>query len=381
MRIKYILFLPAFVFVFSCCEKTKIEETSTRTVLVYMVASNLGVALEDNIEKMIESATDRNLNGGNLLVYYSWFDEVEKTFKGELYQIKEGKGGKVTKHFLRNYNGQSAVNIAVVRKIADEVFMEFPADSYGMIFSSHATAWFPADYTNMLRSFGEENGNHIEINDLASVLKGLPLEFIAFDACSMGAIECAYEFKDCADYYISSTSEIMAIGFPFKEMLPYLFTTVPDYEKIVRSFHDFYLNYRNPYGSLSVIKTEGLDELASVSRDILSAKGVEGMYGLAVNNYQLLSNISGNPRLYDFADIMSALASTEDQKNRLSRSLANTVIAKSVTDKIFCKGSQGNGLSNVTSYSGLSIYPLRQNFTAINNWYHTNLNWPKAVYP
>ncbi len=105
---------------------------------------------------------------------------------------------------------------------------------------------------------------------------------------------------------------------------------------------------------------------------------MEGMYGLNnLNNYQLLSNISGNPRLYDFADIMSALASTEDQKDRLNRSLENTIIAKSVTDKIFCRSG---GVINVTSYCGLTIYPLRQNFTTLNDWYHTNLSWPKAVY-
>lgn len=381
MRIKYILFLLALSFLFSCCEKVKVEETSTRTVLVYMVASNLGNYLNGNIESMIASATNKNLKGGNLIVYYSWYDRAGKTLNGELYQIKEGTGGKVTKHYLREYNGQSAVNPAVIRKIADEVFTEFPADSYGMIFSSHATAWFPANYTGMLRSYGEENGKRIEINDLASTLKGLPLEFIAFDACSMGAVECAYEFKDCANYYISSTSEIMGYGFPFKEMLPCFFTTVPDYGKIVQSFHNYYVNYGDPYGSLSVIKTEGLDELTSISKEILSATGVEGMYGLATSGSQLLSNISGNPQLYDFADIMSALASTEDQKNRLNRSLANTVIAKSATDKIYCRNGGAGQVVKVTSYSGLTIYPLRQNFTALNQWYHANLSWPKAVYP
>ncbi|MDR2968959.1 MAG: hypothetical protein LBV32_05075 [Tannerellaceae bacterium] len=378
MRIKYILLLLTSVAVFSCCEKEVIEETSTRTVLVYMVASNLDTYLKDNIEEMIKSATDRNLKGGNLIVFYSDYNSMENTISGELYQIKEGKGGVVTKHFLRDYNGQSAVDPAFVRKLADEVFAEFPADSYGMIFSSHATAWFPSDYKNMLRWFGEENGKYIEIDDLASALKGLPLEFIAFDACSMGAVECAYELRDCANYFISSTSEIMGIGFPLKEMLPWLFTSVPDYRNIVRSFHDFFLNYKNPYGSLSVIKTEGLDELASISREILSTKGMDGMYGLNTNNYQLLSNISGNPKLYDFADIMLALASTEDQKNRLSRALENTVIAKSVTDEIYCSSG---GSSEVTSYCGLTIYPLRQNFPTVNDWYHTNLSWAKYVYP
>jgi len=379
MKIKYIIFLLAFVFGFSSCDNNDTKETPTRTVFVYMVASNLGSYLNTNIEHMIETATNKNLKGGNLIVYYSWYDNTEKTLNGELYQIKEGSGGVVTKHYLRDYNGQSAVDPTVMRKIVNDVFSEFPANSYGILLSSHATAWFPSNYTSMLRSFGEENSKRMEIPDLATALKGLPLDFIAFDACSMGAIECAYEFKDCADYYISSTSEIMGTGFPFKEMLPYFFTTTPDYEKIVQSFHNYYLNYSNPYGSLSVVKTEGLDELTSISKEILSTAGTEGMYGLNPNNFQLLSNISGNPALYDFADVMLSLASTEDQKSRLNQSLENTIISKSITDKIYCSGAS-NKFVPVTTYSGLTIYPLRQNFTTLNNWYLSNLSWTKAVY-
>lgn len=381
MKIRYILFLLAFVFGFSSCgESNKLEPTPTRTVLVYMVASNLGSYLNTNIEHMIEVATDKNLNGGNLLVYYSWYDKNEKTLNGDLYQIKAGKGGVVTKHFIRDYNGQSAVDATVMRGIINDVFTEFPAESYGMIFSSHATAWFPSNYKSMLRSYGEENGKNMEIPDLANALKGLPLDFLAFDACSMGAIECAYEFRNCADYYISSTSEIMGTGFPFKEMLPYFFTQTPDYENIVNSFHNYYLDYTNPYGSLSVIKTEGLEELTTISKEILSAAGVEGMYKLNPGREaQLLSNISGNPALYDFADVMLALASTDEQKTRFNQALANTVVKKSITDEIYCSGAS-NKFVTVFSYSGLTIYPLRQSFTTLNNWYLSNLSWTKAVY-
>ncbi|MDF9830596.1 clostripain-related cysteine peptidase [Parabacteroides sp. PF5-6] len=380
MKTKYIIYLLICVLGFSSCgDSDKPEPTPTRTVLVYMVASNLGSYLNTNIDHMIEVATEKNLNGGNLLVYYSWYDKTEKTLNGELYQIKEGKGGVVTKHFIRDYNGQSALDVTAMRGIINDVFTEFPADSYGMIFSSHATAWFPSNYKNMLRSYGEENGKNMEIPDLAEALKGLPLEFLAFDACSMGAIECAYELRNCADYYISSTSEIMGTGFPFKEMLPYFFTTTPDYENIVNSFHNYYLGYSNPYGSLSVVKTEGLEELTAISKEILSAAGVEGMYALNPSReFQLLSNISGNPALYDFADVMSALA-TDAQKTRLNQALARTVVNKSITDEIYCSGAS-NRFVTVSSYSGLTIYPLRQSFTTLNDWYLSKLSWTKTVY-
>lgn len=385
MKIRYILFLLVIVLGFSSCDDNKKEEndTATRTMLVYMVASDLGSYLQSNIDQMISVANKKNLNGGHLIVYYSSYDKNAKTFNGELFEIKEGNGGVVTRHHIRDYNGQSAVDPQVMRNIVNDAFSLYPADSYGILLSSHATAWLPSDHRNMLRSFGEENGIRMEIYDLASALKGLSLDFIAVDACSMGAIECAYELKDCADYYISSTAEIMGTGFPFKEMLPYFFTKVPDYENITRSFYNYYLEYAHPYGNLSVVKTAGLAELATVSKEILaSAGGIEGMYNLNLKDHQVLSYIPGSPtKLYDFTDIMLALATSENQKSKLTAAMDNTVVSKYATEIVYCGGFSGNSrFVPVKTFSGLTVYPFQQNLQTLSNWYQSNLSWYKTVF-
>lgn len=53
----------------SCSENETPEPRTTRTILVYMMANNsLNSFASKNIESMIEGATSKNLNGGNLIV-------------------------------------------------------------------------------------------------------------------------------------------------------------------------------------------------------------------------------------------------------------------------------------------------------------------------
>lgn len=385
MKIKYILFLFITVLGFVSCEKSdKKEETATRTVLVYMVASDLDNYgfLQANINEMIEVANKKNLNGGNLVVFYSKYNKTSNTLNGELFQIKEGNGGVVTRHYIRDYNEVSAIDPQTMRTIVDDVFNQFPAQSYGMIMSSHASAWFPSNYRSMLRSFGEENGKYMEIPDLAKALSGLPLDFIAFDACSMGAIECAYELKNCTDYFISSTSEIMGKGFPFKTILPYFFTSTPGYENIARSFHNYYQTYENPYGNISVVKTASLDDVAAATKEIINEAGMDGIYGLTLDNMQVLSYLTSSPtKLYDFGQVILSLPSSQDLKNNFNEALTKAVISKYSTDDIYCQGfSASRRVIPVTTFSGLTIYPMQKHLTTLNDWYKTNLKWYQAVY-
>ena len=155
MKSKYFIYILLTILTFGSCTKEEFEEQGPkRTVLVYVVASNLGSYINKNIDSMISVAIPKNLNGGNLIVYYSKSDK-----SAELYQIKEGSNGVVTKHHIADYTNQSAIDPEVMRSVINKVVTDFPADSYGMIFSSHGTSWLPSGYNKMLKSFGEEYGN------------------------------------------------------------------------------------------------------------------------------------------------------------------------------------------------------------------------------
>ena len=101
MKIKFIIYSILCAFLLASCEKEEIDHptgTPKRTVLAYMVASNLGGYLRANITKMMTVASNKELNGGNLVVYYS-----ENKSKSYLFQIKEDKNGTIVTDTIRFY--------------------------------------------------------------------------------------------------------------------------------------------------------------------------------------------------------------------------------------------------------------------------------------
>lgn len=199
----------------SCSENETPEPRTTRTILVYMMANNsLNSFASKNIESMIEGATSKNLNGGNLIVYYAPAGSPP-----ELLRIKE-ENGVVKKIHLKDYEKQNSADPDVMRSVIGEVVSQYPADSYGLVLWSHGTAWLPSDYQNKLKAFGQDGNNWMEIDDLA---KGLPddlFDFILFDACYMASVECTYELRNKAEYILASPTETMADGWPYEEVLP-----------------------------------------------------------------------------------------------------------------------------------------------------------------
>jgi hypothetical protein len=374
MKLKYRVWALLFFIVLNSCSETDDleDKRAVRTVFVYMIASNLGSYFGGNIADMIAVATPENLNGGNLVVFYSKNKE-----EAELFEIKEGANGVITRHHIRDYENKSAISPEVMREIITDVVNLYPADSYGMILSSHGSAWMPAGFRNMLRSFGEEDKKYMEIGELASALPEHFFDFLLFDACSMGSIECVYELRNKADYIISSPSEIMSYGFPYREVLPLLFRETPALTQIADEFHNFYSNYKDPYGNISVVQTGQLEELARITRTIVSAAGgEEATSALPFLELQILTYYSTPSSLYDFGDVIGRLVTDDEQYGLFQASLDNVVTEKRTTAGTYI---QGVGDIPVGPYSGLSVYPLQKEFTELNGWYR-QLDWYKAVY-
>lgn len=96
----------------SCSENETPEPRTTRTILVYMMANNsLNSFASKNIESMIEGATSKNLNGGNLIVYYAPAGSPP-----ELLRIKE-ENGVVKKFHLKDYEKQNSADPDVMRSV------------------------------------------------------------------------------------------------------------------------------------------------------------------------------------------------------------------------------------------------------------------------
>ncbi|PKL39509.1 MAG: hypothetical protein CVV41_20955 [Candidatus Riflebacteria bacterium HGW-Riflebacteria-1] len=104
----------------------------------------------------------------------------------------------------------------------------FPARRYALFISSHSDAWkSAASLRNSLivDDSAESVGNPIEI---AAWLEGAntafdgyyrALDLLVFDACSMGCIEIAWQFRKCADFTAFSQAFVPAQGLPYGKIV------------------------------------------------------------------------------------------------------------------------------------------------------------------
>lgn len=373
MYIRYILLSLLSLLVFTACEKDEPVVHSSRTVLVYMAGNNsLSGFINDNIEKMVKGANG-NLNGGNLLVY-----AAQKGSSPELYQIKQ-EGNAIQKITVRTYEGQNSATTETLKDVLNTVTSNFPADDYGLILWSHATAWIPSDYDNYLRSFGQDGTSYIEINDLASALSNYHFSFLAFDACYMSSVEVAYALRNCTDYFIGSPTEILATGFPYHNIIQPMFATQPDVVKIASEFYDYYNSgpEDNRYATISALKTANLDDLAAACQAIFKGKTDAELFAISTKELQLMEYLTRNYHaLYDMDDYVKQLA-TPDQYTAFRQAMDKAIIYKAATPKSFYAAPYQ--AIAINKFSGLSIYVPQEALPKLNEWYKS-LAWYKAVY-
>lgn len=374
MNIKYILLTLLALIGFSACEKEDPAPThSPRTVLVYMAGKNsLNGFINDNVDKMLRGAKD-NLNNGNLLVYIAQKGDVP-----HLYQIKQ-EGNEVKKILVQTYEGQNSATTESLTEVLNTVISDYPADDYGLILWSHGTAWLPSDYDSYLRSFGQDGNTFMEINDLASALSTYHFSFLAFDACYMSSAEVAHAFRKCTDYFIGSPTEILATGFPYDKIIQPMFATQLGVEKIASEFYDHYNSQpeNNRYGTISALKTAGLDNLASVCRAIFREKTEADLFAIPASKLQLMEYLTHNYHaLYDFDDYVSRLA-TAEQYAAFQQAMKEVIIYKAATPKSFYAAPYR--AIAIGKFSGLSIYVPQEALPKLNEWYK-DMEWYKAVY-
>ena len=231
---------------------------------------------------------------------------------------------------------------------------------------------------NYLKAFGQDGNNWMEIDDLA---KGLPddlFDFILFDACYMASVECTYELRNKAEYILASPTETMADGWPYEEMMPQLFATDLQLEKVGETFYNHYLNNTYPYATVSLTKTSELDNLKSVTHDILADKTESDIYSLDPKKMQRLEYLYRSPgMLYDFNDYIKQLA-TAEQYDRFISCLDKAVVYKAHTPKSYY-AAIGNALP-IKSYCGLTIFVPQESLPKMLEWYKQRVGWYKAVY-
>ena len=370
--IKYLCCLLAATLALVACDKEDPEaKRPLRTVLFYFAGdNNLGYYIDQNVEGIKNGISQAGITDGNIVIYTDKRNETPR-----LFYLKLERGTVREIEIERYEEGQNSATAATLSQIIEKSVRTFPADSYGLVLWSHGTGWLPHKIGNYLRSFGEDNGQSIELNDLADALSPYHFDFLLFDACYMASTEVVYALRNQADYIIGSPTEILAEGFPYQSIVGPMFEPEPDVREIASRFYTY---YQEDAGTVSVVKCDELGALADACRPIFSGKTEEELFAVPVEELQIMEYLKKNYHaLYDLEDYVSHLAEGEPYET-FKRCLEKAVVYKATTPKAVY--AYGGGLYlPVNTYSGLSIYVPQADLNSLNEWYK-GLDWYQAVY-
>lgn len=355
-----------------------LQDTVSSTVLVYMVGQNsLASDLADNINTMMTGMKDAPY-GANWLVY------IDTNKEPKLYQLVKDDAGNVTKKLLNTYSDQYSTDVSIMRDVINEVYERFPAENYGLILSSHADGWFPAPRTIEHRAFGEEwtsNGTYyMDITDMADALAGVPhLKYILFDACLMGAVEVAYEFRNVADYLLASPASVVSMGMPYANLVTSLLKmTEKDFETVLDRYYTAYQNY---FGTLSAIRLNKMEKLANAFQTLMQTES--GIHRAnTITRTDEMQLFEPDYPIYDFGQLVDSLGVHNEEavalvKAALAETLVHTVHTEYSTINVYSQQCY----NEILHYSGLTSYippatvfseTTRLNFYKDLDWYEAS---------
>jgi hypothetical protein len=320
---------------------------------------------------------------------------------------------------LKTYDAGTVVTTSqVMSSVLNYVKTTFPAESYGMVFSSHGSGWLPQGYYSnpssyesqyasqasismasekrkrlpvptgdieddptymMVRSLGQDvtSSGKIEmtIDQLAS---GIPyhLDYIIFDMCLTAGVEVCYGLKDKADYIGCSPAEILADGmFDYTKITSYLVQSDSyDLETLYSDSFERYNSLSGDYRSstATLVKTSGLEDLASVCKELFE-KYRPAIDEAPVDSIQRYYRLNRH-YFYDLYDTFVKCGASEDDLAALESAIDGAIVYKNATPE-FLPNSGGFA---ITTYSGFSTYLSKAGTPLLDSLYKQEA-WNEAV--
>lgn len=376
------------VFLFTSCEKDSnivTKKETKRAVFVYMIADNdLDFYATANINEM-ETFMAHNPEAGSVYVY---IDRAKnrKTAHPILYQITADTSAKINSKIIKVYPENNSANEKVLAEVLSQVQTICAINNEflrGLVLWSHGSAWLPESVSlasqraTAVKSFGLDqtmanNENHnaeMDIRKLAIILNNYHFDFILFDACFMASIEVFYELRNTTDYIIASPTEVLATGFPYKDILTDMLSATVNYKKIAQKYVAFFQQKKGVLQSASVVtvKTAELPQFATlfkyylntISREITDQKWLQ--YSQDEVDY-----------LFDLGQVADYLQKEQTNKE-LTEQLGRLITNYHHTSYFF-------GKIPLQKSSGISIY-IPQSATLQNDEYefYKTLSWTNAV--
>ncbi len=361
-------------------------EPKAHTVVLYFPWSGLLGYINQNIDSIKSSIVAQGGMGDNRVMLLmatntTHYTLSEITFNGTTCQQEQ----------LKTYANENFTSTDMIRQMLDDVARYASTPSYSMIIGAHGSGWLPKANNKIHRAIGVNSSNSelkIDIDQLDSaiVMSGIKhLNYICFDDCYMANIETAYQLKDCTDYLIASTCEVMNAGMPYHEVWKYLMSPSPNYTAITTEFNQFYLNYTYdgtayPYGALSVTdcrQLESIVEPMSRLNELLSQAGID----ITTLSPQTLDGYTPH-KFFDMQDYtnkaLAAIGGNDELASLFNTFYSNAIIAHTCTPYIYSEVSGNGRVFKVESNCGLTISDPTTNTTATPHLASTT--WWKATH-
>lgn len=373
---------------------------SGRTVLAYLISNNkagsLDTYLRDNVIDMY-TALGNMKESCTLLVFYRPYTGDTPLSNPTLMSFyTDGRGNVNNQPVLsgdnltfeavcqiaqkKEYtmNSQIATDPAVMEEVFTDMQAVAPSDSYGLILGSHASGWMKGNSVQS-KAFGDDDGYNIDIPDLAGVLKNSfseKLDFVLFDACMMGTAEVGYELRETTSYCIASVMETPVYGFPYDQILPYLYSENVDYSAVCHEFISFN-KIKDAWGTCAVMDCSQMENLASAVKeklseweDALSSVSMQNVQQYGVNSYKYFSydvldffrELGRKSGIVKTTDLNEAIASVQSALNQ-------AVIAKDCLSGV---DYDFDGLViDGTRFCGIGMYIPKE----VNDYVPDNISW------
>lgn len=421
MRMKKWLYGLLVVFLAACSNEIPEQQPakrSGRTVLAYLISNNqagsLETYLQDNVVDMY-TALGNMKESCTLLVFYRPKVNGSPLDNPTLMSFyTDGRGNvnnqpaltgenltfegicQVAQKKQYTMNSQIATDPTMMKEVFKDMQTAAPSESYGVIFGSHGTGWMQGNSVKT-KAFGDDNGYHIDIPDLAEALKNSftqKLDFVLFDACMMGTAEVCYELKDIASHCVASVMETPVYGFPYAQILPYLYADSIDYSAVCHEFISFNKT-NNLWGTCAAVDCSQMDNLAEAVKaklleweEALPSVSMGNVQQYGVNSYKYFS--------YDVLDFFrelgrkSGVAETDlnTEVASVQTALNQAVIAKeclsgpeyefdglTVDDARFC----GIGMYIPGEYNPYVTNGSNPSWSSWNTYYEKSIAWYRAA--
>ncbi|MDR2774155.1 MAG: Ig-like domain-containing protein [Tannerella sp.] len=376
-----------------------------RNILFYIGGdSNLSGEVDQKISQIRQGWTP---DKGEMIIYADKKNVGAYLFRVNGRKDVEGYYGLDT---LRNYGQENSANPKMLERVINTMVSDYPADSYGMLFFSHASGWLPAGTLNNPRSLviddGESVRHEMEYDDFAAAIPDKRFDFIILEACLMADVMSMYELRNKAGYVLASSAEIVSPGFGgsngliteiYKKEIMRLYDTKNGIKSVVSGFAQSYYDYiatipeNDVYCSttLSLIKTDEMEALAYATKMALQGKAVDEttLDAEAVQRFdrpgKLIKNGYGNSRYFDFAHTVEQIA-PESYYRAFNVQLDKTVVWKAATKRFLLGNRETMPDFNeydgffIERHSGLTTYIMQDAYPYLNSIFKSS-SWYKAI--